>query len=315
MSNMKDVSINGGKLPIKEFKLDQLSGHPAIVMIAKRRSGKSVVVRAILKHFNDIPAGVIISPTDRMNSFYGCFYPDSYVHYGYKSSIIEKLLMRQTILIEKNVEKNKIGKKIDTRAFIVMDDCLADRGSWIKDQPIQEILFNGRHYHIMYILTMQFPLGITPNLRANFDYIFLLADDQISNMKKIYDHYAGMISSFNAFRQIFTKLTENYGCMVLAVQGVARNPLEKIYWYKAPNPDTDIDDDSLKYGCKQFRDYNDKNYDKNWNKKSGLFNFEKFIQDKKGGKEIIEIEKEQIDEKGDIVDRREISRKKYNNHK
>ena len=33
-----------------------------------------------------------------------------------------------------------------------MDDCLSKRGTWMKDQPITELLFNGRHYEIMYIL-------------------------------------------------------------------------------------------------------------------------------------------------------------------
>ena len=36
-----------------------------------------------------------------------------------------------------------------------MDDCLASKGSWMRDQPISTLMFNGRHYEIMYILTMQ----------------------------------------------------------------------------------------------------------------------------------------------------------------
>ena len=72
-----------------------------------------------------------------------------------------------------------------------------------------ELLFNGRHYQLMYMLTMQFPLGITPELRCNFDYIFLLADDNTSNIKRMYEHYAGMFPDFNSFKQVFTQLTKN----------------------------------------------------------------------------------------------------------
>ena len=84
-----------------------------------------------------------------------------------------------------------MGKIIDPRTYIVMDDCLSSKGSWMRDKPILELLFNGRHYEIMYILTMQFPLGIPPDLRVNFDYIFLMAEDTLSNLKRIFDHYAG----------------------------------------------------------------------------------------------------------------------------
>lgn len=67
---MKD----GNKLPIRQFKLSDMVKNPAIIMIAKRGSGKSWVVRAIMHHFRSIPCGIIIAPTDRMNPFYNIFF-------------------------------------------------------------------------------------------------------------------------------------------------------------------------------------------------------------------------------------------------
>ncbi len=260
----KDDDINAGtKLPINEFKLDYMVENPAIVMIAKRGSGKSWVTRAILNHFKDIPVGCIIAPTDRMNCFYGNFFPDSFIHYEYKSSIIEKLLYRQELMIEKEKEKKLKGKRVDPRAFIVMDDCLASKGNWMRDQPITELLFNGRHYKIMYILTMQYPLGITPELRCNFDYVFLLAEDTHSNLKRIYEHYAGMFPTFDSFRQIFNQLTEDFGCMVINNRGARKTIFDKIYYYKAPN----LEDTKVKMCSWQLRKYHDDNYDKNWRQK------------------------------------------------
>ena len=76
---IKDVITERGKLPIKEFKVEDMVENPAIVMIAKRGSGKSVVCKSIMKHFSDIPVGVVISKTDRMSCFYGKFFPDSFI--------------------------------------------------------------------------------------------------------------------------------------------------------------------------------------------------------------------------------------------
>jgi hypothetical protein len=266
MSNTKNVKIGGNlKLPIKEFLFESMCENPAIVMIAKRASGKSWVCRSILKHFKDIPVGIIIAPTEKMASppFYSDFFPDSYIHYDYKSEIIEKILYRQDVMIEKMKEKEKKGIIIDPRGFILMDDCLSKKNSWMKDQPIMELLFNGRHYRLMYMLTMQFPLGISPALRCNFDYVFLLNEDFYSNLKRLYDHYAGIFPTFDSFRQVFKEVTSNFGAMVIVNRGAGSSFLDKIFWYKA----TDEKLDNM-IGCDQFVDFHKNNYDENWKKKN-----------------------------------------------
>jgi hypothetical protein len=97
MTQTKNVKVGGNmSLPIMEFQLDSMCENPAIVMIAKRASGKSWVCRSILRHFRDIPVGIIIAPTEKMANppFYSEFFPETYIHYEYRSEIIEKLLFR-----------------------------------------------------------------------------------------------------------------------------------------------------------------------------------------------------------------------------
>lgn len=292
-----DVNLGGReKLPIKQFKLEEMVKDPAIVMIAKRGSGKSWICRAILKQLKDIPAGIIIAPTDRMSCFYGTFFPDSYIFYDYKSEIIKSLLYRQEQMIDKRTEYKKKGKYVDTRAFIIMDDCLSKKGSWMKDQPITELLFNGRHYHVTYILTMQYPLGITPDLRGNFDYIFLMKDNFQSNIKRMYDHYAGMFPTFDSFKQVFGQLVVDYGAMVVVNRfnkaDDSSSFLNQIKYYKAPV----IED--VKIGCRQFRMFHEKNYDKNWRKRQRAFDIAEFCLNKKKDKSVLNVELEK-NEKSD----------------
>ncbi len=291
MSKVKAVRLDGNKsLPIREFKLESMCENPAIVMIAKRASGKSWVCRSILKHFKDIPVGIIIAPTEKMATppFYSDFFPDSYIHYEYKSETIEKLLVRQDIMIEKKIDRQKEGKDIvDPRGFILMDDCLSKKGSWMKDQPIMELLFNGRHYQLMYMLTMQFPLGITPELRCNFDYIFLLKDDFYSNLKRLYDHYAGMFPTFDSFRLVFKELTSNFGSMVIVNRGACDNFLDKIFWYRAQNDSVGM------IGCEQFVKHHNDNYNNEWKKnKRGLDIMD--IVNKKGKTKVPEFKIDKV---------------------
>lgn len=284
MSKVKAVRLDGDKsLPIKQFKLDSICPNPAIVMIAKRASGKSWVCRSILRHFRDIPVGIIIAPTERMANppFYSDFFPDTYIHYEYKSATIEKLLARQHLMIEKNMERTAKNKRpIDDRGFILMDDCLAQKGSWAKDLPIMELLFNGRHYHLMYMLTMQFPLGVSPELRGNFDYVFLLKENFYSNLKRLYDHYAGIFPTFEAFRIVFKDLTSNYGCMVLVNRDTSDEFLDKVFWYKAENESIGM------IGCEQFINYHNDNYDIQWKKRNRFANILDMTKKKTNENEI-----------------------------
>jgi hypothetical protein len=241
-------------------------------MIAKRGSGKSWVCRAIIRHFNYLPGGVIIAKTERMSCFYGKFFPDTYIHYEYKSEILDNLLYRQEIIIEKCKEKYKEGKKVDPRAFLLMDDCLASKGTWMSDGPVLEVFYNGRHYQLLFILTMQFPLGIRPELRCNFDYIFLLADDFYSNQKRLYDHYAGMFPSFDFFRQVFLQLTDEFGCMVIVNRGARKDILDKVFHYKAGTDDCGV------IGCNQFKKFHETNYDTNWKTNGGSFDINNYVK-------------------------------------
>lgn len=246
--------MNLNKFQIVEFKLSKMVQDPSIVMIAKRGSGKSFITRDIIHHYRHIPGGVVIAPTDRMNSFYKYFFPDLYIHYDIKETILKKILLRQSMMIEKERDKKKLGRKVDPSGILIMDDCLARKKSWAKDESIMEILMNGRHYRLTYILTMQTPLGITPDLRLNFDYVFLLKEDSTINKKKLWDNYASMFPSLGAFEKVFSKCTEDYRSMVIDNRKPSDSIQQKVFWFKAK-------DRKFSFGSKTFRNLHKKYYD------------------------------------------------------
>ena len=113
---MTSLNVNGQVLPIQKFNLESLLYksdktflNPRICIIAKSNSGKSWVIREIMKKMADIPAGVIIAPTDRLNKFYDTIYPPSFIHHEYKPEIMQRLLKRQDMIIEKNIKRKKIS--------------------------------------------------------------------------------------------------------------------------------------------------------------------------------------------------------------
>lgn len=238
---------------ITEFKLSDMVMDPSIVMVAKRGSGKSWITRDIVHNYKTIPGGVVLSPTDKMNPFYKKFFPDLYIHHDINESIFKRILNRQALMIDKAKAKKKKGIIIDPSGILVMDDCLAAKAKWAKDPSITEILMNGRHYKLTYVLTMQTPLGVAPDLRLNFDYVFLLKDDSYVNKKKLYDNYASMFPSLAAFELVFRKCTEDYKSMVINNRFPSDNIQEKVFWFKAA-------DRKFKFGSKTFIDIYKKYY-------------------------------------------------------
>ena len=267
--NCKIVKIHVGKnqpaqsLFFNKFDVNEMVDNSAIVMVAKRGSGKSFAVVDIINQLRNagrIDDYIIISPTERMNKFYGNKGFNN-VYYEYTNELLENVLAVQS----QRIEQSKLTGEQCKRVIVVMDDCLGQKGSWAKDKAIQEMLFNGRHYKISYILTMQFPLGISPELRCNFDYIFLFAEDFLSNQKRIYDHYAGMFPTFDSYQQVFKSLTEDFNTMIIINRGTRSSLFDKVKFYKANAVDfCDIpemklfeDDDVNIASCTNNNDHDD----------------------------------------------------------
>jgi hypothetical protein len=230
------------------FRPDENKG-PVIVLIGRRDTGKSYLVRDLLYYHQDIPIGTVISGTEAGNGFFSAHVPKLFIHDEYNSAIIENILKRQkTVLkqIKKEMEAYK-RTNIDPRAFVILDDCLYDN-KWTKDKLMRLLFMNGRHWKIMLVITMQYPLGIPPNLRTNIDYVFILREPYIANRKRIWENYAGMFPTFESFCQVMDQCTENFECLVINNNAKSNKLNDQIFWYKAQNHS------NFKLGSKEFWD-------------------------------------------------------------
>ena len=226
-------------LELKKFDMKNISfkarenAGPVIVLIGRRDTGKSFLVRDLLYYHQDIPIGTVISGTEAGNGFYGQIVPKLFIHDEYNTAIIENILKRQKIVVKQiKKEMQAYGRSsIDPRAFVILDDCLYDN-SWARDKLMRLLFMNGRHWKIMLVITMQYPLGVPPNLRTNIDYTFILREPYINNRKRIYENYAGMFPTFESFCQVMDQCTENYECLVISNNARSNKLEDQIFWYK-----------------------------------------------------------------------------------
>ena len=253
------------------FKPNESKG-PVIVLIGRRDTGKSYLVRDLLYYHQDIPIGTVISGTEEGNGFYGKLVPKLFIHNEYNTAIIENILKRQRGVlkqIKKEMEQFK-RSTIDPRTFVILDDCLYDN-TWARDKMMRLLFMNGRHWKVMLVITMQYPLGVPPTLRTNIDYVFILREPYIANRKRIYENYAGMFPTFESFCQVMDQCTENYECLVINNNSKSNKLQDQVFWYKADSHnDLRLGSKELWELSKQINDDDDEEqYDPNNVKKRG----------------------------------------------
>jgi len=213
----------------KRFRMDWIDPRRKVLAIAKTGSGKTVLVRDLLYHLRKkLQHGQVICPTDSLNKDYSSIIPKIFIHENYDTELIKKQLKSQKQLVEKH------GKH-DTRtcSFLILDDCLHESKIWSKDQNMKKMFYAGRHYNILLIIAMQYPMGIPPELRTNIDYTFIFREPNMRNRKRLYENYAGVFESFTDFCAVLDNLTHDYGCMVICNNTHSNKIEDQVFWYKA----------------------------------------------------------------------------------
>jgi len=226
------------KLELRKFDPSTIKSDSVVVFIGKRNTGKSYCMKDILSYHKELPVGIVISPTETANNYFEKFIPNMLIYDEYEPAIVKRFLERQiSINKQKSDQLKKYGSsEIDSRAFLILDDCLYDK-SWPTDKNIRSIFMNGRHYKIFFLITMQYCLGLPPILRANIDYVFIFKNNLIKEREKIYHHYAGIFNNFETFCTVMDNCTDNYECLVIDNKVQSNRLEDQVKWYKAKEVD------------------------------------------------------------------------------
>jgi hypothetical protein len=226
------------EIGLSKFNIRWIGDNKILVMIGARGRGKSTVLLDYLYNNRDIPFATCISPTDDLNNTYSPHIPSKFIFNKFTPELLANFVKRQK-QIKKNKEKALVGmvderyKHVDPRGILIMDDCLADSKQWNKDENIRWIFMNGRHAAITLVLTMQYQIGIPPELRVNIDWVFICKETKKMEKEKLWKYYAGIFPTYDMFSQIFDKCTQDKKVMVIDCLSESSKIEEQIYWYKA----------------------------------------------------------------------------------
>jgi hypothetical protein len=223
-------------IKLKKFDLQNIKNDATVLILGRRRSGKSWIIRDIMYTKQEIPSGVVYSNTANVNKFFHNFIPEAFIYDEMDINSLDKLIEHQEYKFKEYIKKYKIKNfdkcKKPFNKFIIMDDVLDD-SSWVKERSIKKLLFNGRHVNFFYILAIQYINAIPQKIMSNFDYVFVLNESSLKNRKKIYDSFCGSIENFKTFNNILESCTTDHGCLVIDTHGCSME--NSIFYYKSKN--------------------------------------------------------------------------------
>lgn len=224
---------------LRKFDMASVPSDSVVVVIGKRATGKSFVVRDLLHRHRDVPIGCVVSLTESVQPFYQHFIPPALIHTEYTPEVVDILVDRQMALRQARhddvaaIDDTVGGSHVDPRAFLVLDNCLMD-SSWTRDERIRRLFMNDRSLRLLFVITIPHPLGIPPILLAEIDYIFILRETNLSTRKRTYQHYANVFPTFDVFCQVMDQCTDDYGCLVIDNTARSIQLEDRVFWYKAP---------------------------------------------------------------------------------
>jgi len=214
------------KIKIRKFLIDEMKADRTILIVGKRGTGKSTLLKDLLYHIRKrVDVGFGMTPTlDTARMLEECL-PRSHIYNDYSLDTVKNILGNM-----KALEK---ARKV-RHAMLALDDCMYDK-TVMKTKEMREIHMNGRHFHLMFINCMQYVMDMGPDLRSQIDYLFSLKENIISNRQKMHKYFFGMFNKYEEFSMVMDKCTNNHECLVLDNTHPENNIEDSIFYYKA-NP-------------------------------------------------------------------------------
>ena len=243
--NFNEIGINELDLDIiapgtDNFQNSKQTGSK-IVVVGKPNTGKTTLITSILyakKHI--FPVGMVMSGSEDSNDHYKNIFPSSFVYNKYDEDTIKRFITRQKIAMK---------HLPNPWAVLLLDDCTDNPSVFRK--PLQLGMYkNGRHWKMLYIVSLQYSMDVMPSIRTTIDGIFILREPLIRNRENLWKNYASIIPTFKLFCDMMDQLTNDYTAIYIHNSTNSNDWRECVFWYKA-----DIPPDNFKFGCREYWDF------------------------------------------------------------
>jgi hypothetical protein len=232
-------------LSLRRFEMPKTDDRRVFLIVGKRNSGKSQLTADLLFHKKNIPVGILMSSTEEATGFFKDVtgIPDAYIYSDWNPDVVDTIIAKQKKLAKTGKMRN---------CFIVLDDLAFDK-SLFNSRQMRELMFNGRHYGILLVITAQFLGDLPTYFRSNVDYVVTCRTPGIQDRERLWKNFFGMIPTFHMFQSIMDSVTTEYSTLVLDNTVQSNTLTDCIFWYKAPLRGKSLL--NFKLGCAAYHNF------------------------------------------------------------
>jgi len=245
----------------QRFKPKWFAPGSVAVMIGKKGTGKTTVMMDLCYSLRHCPEVTLFQKTYDTNPAFWDVVPGLFSYNVWRTDVVQKIIDRQK---KENKKREREGRPPRYHTLVI-DDLACDE-TFLKDKLLAELFMNARWLKLNIIITLQYALKLTPDLRDNIDWVFMLKEILPGNRRRLYDHFCGQFDTPKEFYSVFEKMTENRSCMVLNTTGLSNKISDNYFHFKA-TPRNFHENPSLpkwQMGSRAYWAFHYRFFDKHW---------------------------------------------------
>lgn len=234
-------------LQIREFDVHSIyprdvkdydQGGSRIIIIAAPGKGKSFCAKSIAyqKRYQ-FPVVCVVNGNEDHNHMYAAHVPETMLHTELSDEVIESVRQRQSVAI-KHLPQPWL--------LFIKDDCI-DSSTHFKRAAIETFYKRERQWNVVSILCLHYAVELSKPIRTCIDYVFIFREPNRETRETLYKNFAGIIPTFKLFCQLMDEITGDYTALVIANREQSNDPMDCVFWYKAPPFPKDF-----KLGCEDM---------------------------------------------------------------
>ena len=216
-SDRYDKSYN---LSIKKFELDHYTKANYLIV------GKHFYTMPIINDIIRDKRSIVITHKERQKQYNPetCKFYDAYDEFDVKKYI-------------DNIKREDKQIPFYNRAhtYIVFDDCFYD-STWQENRALIELMKDPDNiFNTSVIITVSFPIGINPYMKATIDYMFVMSSVK-KDFKMLYDRYFNFVPTYDLFISIAHQLLSRDEVCLVIINKESKYLNDCIKWYQLKNP-------------------------------------------------------------------------------
>ena len=193
-----------------------------VILYGPRRSGKSKFIRHICQRIRPWFPDVICFTKTKASGEYFSFLPYDHVIDGLDEDLLMALMKNQRKIKMKESRGEFVG---NYNLLVIIDDCMAEKLRY-KD-IFNMVFFNGRHYNITLLVTVQDVKGVAPSATINADMAFSFSLPDRRGRETVREKFADYLTR-NEFDALFDSDEINKKYHIVGFDIAHRyNPIER----------------------------------------------------------------------------------------